>query len=95
MLAQVAMSGSPGPVVWVHGSRNRAAHTFRRWVTDIAAQHPNVQQHLYYETLWSGGTSEKYYYTGFMAVHQLLANALLPRADYYVCGPAAFIRKQM
>jgi nitric oxide dioxygenase len=94
MLEQVVTSGSARPVVWVHGSRNRAAHAFRRWVTDVVAQHPNVQEHSFYETLWPGAPVQGHY-PGFVDVHQLPAQALPAGADYYICGPAPFIRKQV
>lgn len=94
MLEQVVASGSARPVVWVHGSRNRHAHAFRQWVTEVAARHENVQQHLFYEALWPGAPVEGHY-QGIVDVRQLPARALPTAADYYICGPAPFIRKQV
>lgn len=94
MLDYLTLTRSPRQVVWVHGSRNTQVHAFRESVADLVAGYDNVQQHIFYDTL-APGLEAKNHYTGIVDLQQLNGNTLLPEADYYVCGPAPFIRKQV
>ena len=94
MLDYLTLTGSPRQVVWVHGSRNAQVHAFRKPVADLAAGYANVQQHIFCDSLAPGlGTAN--HYAGIVDLQQLNVGPLLPEADYYVCGPAPFIRKQV
>jgi nitric oxide dioxygenase len=95
MLDYLVTTGSNREVVWVHGSRNAQVHAFREPVAELAARHAQVQSHTFYDTPALGLEKEKGYYAGIVDLQQLSRAALLPEADYYVCGPAPFIRKQV
>ena len=93
MLDYLVSTGSPREVVWVHGSRNLQVHAFREPVAQLAAQYQNVQNHIFYDTL-APGPEQAGHYAGIVALQKLNGGTLMPEADYYVCGPAPFIRKQ-
>jgi nitric oxide dioxygenase len=95
MLDYLVTTGSRREVVWVHGSRNAQVHAFREPVAALAARHEQVQSHTFYDMLAPGLEQQKGYYAGIVDLQQLSNAALLPEADYYVCGPAPFIRKQV
>jgi nitric oxide dioxygenase len=95
MLEYLVATGSNREVVWVHGSRNPQVHAFREPVAQLAARHEQVQSHTFYDKLAPGLAEQPGYYAGRVDLQQLNGGTLLPEADYYVCGPAPFIRKQV
>lgn len=94
MLDHLVTIGSPRQVVWVHGSRNPEVHAFREQVAQLATHYETVQQHIFYDTL-AASQAEESCHAGIVDLQKLAASTLLPEADYYVCGPAPFIRKQV
>jgi nitric oxide dioxygenase len=94
MLEHLTMTSSPRQVVWVHGSRNAQVHAFQEQVTQLAARYENVEHHIFYDILAPGQESANYH-AGIVDLQKLNGGTLLPEADYYVCGPAPFIRKQV
>jgi nitric oxide dioxygenase len=94
MLDYLVSSGSPREVVWVHGSRDTQVHAFRETVAQLADHHEQVQHHIFYDTL-APGLEKEGYHAGFVDLNKLNGGTLMPEADYYVCGPAPFIRKQV
>ncbi|MCC3157359.1 NO-inducible flavohemoprotein [Hymenobacter sp. 15J16-1T3B] len=94
MLEHLVATGSPREIVWVHGSRNPEVHAFREPVAQLAERHANVQRHIFYdapapEQLGQG------HYQGIVDLQKLDGGSQLPEAEYYLCGPVPFIRKQV
>lgn len=94
MLEYLIETDSPRKVVWVHGSRSPQVHAFHDKVAQLADRHQNVQRYFFYDTPPAEANGE-HFHTGFVDLAQLDGGVLLPQADYYVCGPAPFIRKQV
>lgn len=94
MLDYLTSTNSARQVVWVHGSRNPQVHAFQEPVADLATSYENVEQHIFYDTL-APDQERANHYAGIVDLQQLNGGTLLPGADYYVCGPAPFIRKQV
>jgi nitric oxide dioxygenase len=94
MLEYLTLTKNPRQAVWVHGSRNPQVHAFRERVADLATRCENVAQYIFYNNLAPGQEGANYY-EGIVELQKLNGGALLPEADYYVCGPAPFIRKQV
>jgi nitric oxide dioxygenase len=94
MLEYLTLTKNPRQAVWVHGSRNPQVHAFRERVADLATRCENVEQHIFYNNLAPGQEGANHY-EGIVELQKLNGGALLPEADYYVCGPAPFIRKQV
>lgn len=94
MLDYLTTTSSPRQVVWVHGSRNAQVHAFQALVVQLAAHYEHVERHIFYDSL-AAGQERANYYEGIVDLRRLNGGTLLPDADYYVCGPAPFIRKQV
>ena len=94
MLEYLVANSSPRQVMWVHGSRNTQVHAFREPVAQLAARHEQLQHHVFYDTL-APGLEQEGFYAGIVDLQTLNGGTLMPEADYYVCGPAPFIRKQV
>lgn len=93
MLEYLAGTNSDREIVWVHGCRNRKVHAFREPLTTLEARHGKLQKHIFYDSLDEQMQVEGYN-EGVVELDKLREQAVLQDADYYVCGPAPFIRKQ-
>ncbi len=92
MLHALAAHAAPRPVWWVYGARNGRAHPFAREVRELLAQLPRARSHVRY----SRPAAPDRPGVDFDAAGRLTVTALgelgVPRdADYYLCGPTAFI----
>ncbi|MGN6660439.1 MAG: NO-inducible flavohemoprotein [Achromobacter mucicolens] len=80
---------------FVHGCRNRSVHAMREHVNDIAASRANVRKAVFYEEVGHGDQAGRDYdHQGRVDLHAIRDEAIVPGADYYLCGPAAFMRAQ-
>ncbi|GAA4442910.1 NO-inducible flavohemoprotein [Pontibacter saemangeumensis] len=93
MLEYLTSTNSDREIVWVHGCRNRKVHAFREPLTTLEAQHGTLKKHIFYDSLDEEMQVEGYY-EGIVELDKLKEQAMLRDADYYICGPAAFIKKQ-
>jgi len=67
----------------------------RDHVNDIAAGRGNVRKAVFYEEV--GHADERgrdYDHQGRVDLRAIRDDAIVPGADYYLCGPAAFMRAQ-
>ena len=92
MLHTLAVQASTRPVWWIHGARNRLDHTFAQEVRDLLAKLPHARSHIQY----SRPAATDRLGIDFDAEGRLSATVLeklgVPRnADFYLCGPAAFL----
>lgn len=94
MLEYLAANESDREIVWVHGARNRKAHAFREPITTLEEQHGKLRKHIFYDTLDKDMQVEGGYYEGVVELDRLKEEAVLQDAEYYICGPAPFIKKQ-
>lgn len=82
-------------VVFVHGARNSKVQAMRERLRDIAKSHANFRLTVYYsEPLPEDVPGKDYDYAGHVDVKAIKNEILLPDADYYICGPVAFMRAQ-
>ncbi len=80
------------PIIFIHGSLNEGVQAFRHTINALAATHSNVHIHYRYSdapapgVVRTGSVS-----TGFVDAE--LIESLVPDrdADYYFCGPQAFM----
>ncbi|MBF9254136.1 NO-inducible flavohemoprotein [Pontibacter sp. 172403-2] len=93
MLEYLTSTDSSREIVWVHGCRNKKVHAFREPLTTLEARHGKLQKHIFYDSL-DAEMQVDGYYEGIVELDLLKEEAVLEDADYYVCGPAPFIRKQ-
>src|SRR5205807_1251842 len=92
MLHALAANASPRQVWWIHGARNGREHPFAREVRDLQAKLPHVRSHVRY----SQPEATDRLGVDFDAAGRLTVTVLeelgVPReADFYLCGPAAFL----
>jgi ferredoxin-NADP reductase/MOSC domain-containing protein YiiM len=93
MLGALARAGSDRAVWWVHGARSRAEHAFAAEARDLLAELPAARSLVRY----SRPQPDDRQGHDFDEIGRIDLDALLglgvPRdADYYVCGPSAFLR---
>lgn len=95
MLATLIAERSERRVLFVHACRNGAVHAFRDWLDDVVAAHPNVAKRVYYETARDGDRlGIDFDAPGRSNPSEWLDDALVSSADFYLCGPAAFMIAQ-
>ncbi len=78
------------PIIWVHGCRNEQVHAFKDRLKELSSLNDTFQNLLFYEQIQQDRENTKIGMVDLKAIEQEI---LLPRADYYLCGPAGFIRK--
>ncbi len=95
MLATLLAARSDRAVTFVHACRDASVHAFRNWLRHAAAEHPNLKRAVFYERV---GASDRagidYDFEGRIDIGRIEESVLLPDADYYLCGPVAFMREQ-
>jgi ferredoxin-NADP reductase/MOSC domain-containing protein YiiM len=92
MLHSLAAQTSPREVWWIHGARNGQDHLFAREARDLLAKLPRARGHIQYSR---PDTTDRLG-LDFDADGRLSAAVLeklgVPRdADFYLCGPRAFL----
>ncbi|ABC38384.1 NO-inducible flavohemoprotein [Burkholderia thailandensis] len=95
MASTLVASGSEREVRFLHACRSANVHAFRDWLNDTTDAHPNVKRTVFYEEV---GPNDRvgvdHDYEGRITPAALERHALVPDADYYICGPIAFMKQQ-
>ncbi|WP_164110659.1 MULTISPECIES: NO-inducible flavohemoprotein [Sphingobacterium] len=78
------------PVTWIHGCRSEQIHAFKDRLTEISSVYQQINQHIFYEDITAPVGNR---YPGRVELDVLKNEILGSKADYYICGPAPFIRK--
>jgi nitric oxide dioxygenase len=91
MLETLVQSGSDREVTWIHGARHPEVHAFKQAVAELSDNFGGIDIHTFYDEV-EQEMDEDNFYEGFVDL-QKLDNAIVPGADYYICGPAPFIKK--
>jgi ferredoxin-NADP reductase/MOSC domain-containing protein YiiM len=92
MLHALAAQASPRPVWWIYGARNRLDHPFAREAHDLLTTLPHARSYVQY----SRPDATDRLGVDFDAAGRLTVTLLekrgVPReADFYLCGPPAFL----
>jgi nitric oxide dioxygenase len=93
MLDYLISTNSSREIIWIHGSRDNTVHAFKEQVDELHAQQERFRRHIFYDVLDDQELQEDYY-PGIVNLGHLKESAIRPDADYYICGPAPFIKKQ-
>jgi len=91
MLQALAAGRSRREVWWIHGARNRAEHAFAAEVQTLVML-PRAHSHICYSA--PGPTDRPavdFDAAGRLDVHVLQELGVPREADFYLCGPAAFM----
>ena len=93
MLGALARAGSRRAVWWVHGARNGDEHAFAAEARDLIASLPGARSHVRYSRPalddYQGRDYDK---PGRVDLDALLGLGVPREADFYLCGPALFLR---
>ncbi|HEY0332538.1 MAG TPA: NO-inducible flavohemoprotein [Stenotrophomonas sp.] len=80
---------------FVHGCRDRSTHAMKDHVNAIARDRDNVHKVVFYEHVEpTDRDGEDYDHVGRIDLHRIREVAILPDADYYLCGPLPFMGEQ-
>ncbi len=92
MLQALAAGRSRREVWWIHGARNRAEHAFAAEVQGLLKLLPGGHSHICYS---APGPADRpaidFDAAGRVDVHVLQELGVSREADFYLCGPAAFM----
>jgi nitric oxide dioxygenase len=95
MLNHLLSGNSQRQIVYVHGCRNGAVHAFRDTLNRKVAEYPNLNKVVFYEKVAEGEQQGRDYdHVGQIDLARIADQAVLPDADYYLCGPLPFMRAQ-
>ncbi|TKT92982.1 NO-inducible flavohemoprotein [Dyadobacter frigoris] len=92
MLENLIKSGSKKPKTWIHGCRDKNVHAFKDVIEYWAGEKQEVKKHIFYNQIDEQARSENLY-KGWVDLNLLDPEVLSPDAEYYICGPGAFITK--
>jgi nitric oxide dioxygenase len=96
MLEQLTTSGSQRRIVYVHGCRSGAVHAFRDTLNRLVAEHKNLSKAVFYEEVnGHDRQGQDYDHIGRIELARIADQAVLPDADYYLCGPLPFMSAQL
>jgi nitric oxide dioxygenase len=90
MLEYLIQTGKDRAITWIHGCRGFDVHAFRDNVKELGGHHKTMSIHTFYDKLEVDPTEN--YYEGYVDLDKV-KDAIAPNADYYICGPALFIKK--
>jgi nitric oxide dioxygenase len=92
MLKTIVEQGIPRRVVFVHAVRNRQVHAMSQGLSDIMSKNPQVSRAIFYEEVNEGDIKGvDYDFIGRISFRDIEDKALLPNAEYYLCGPLPFM----
>lgn len=91
MLDTLVKSGRDREVTWIHGARHPEVHAFKHAVAELSDHQGGIDVHTFYDEL-EHEPDEENVYEGYVDLEKL-SDPIVPGADYYICGPAPFIRK--
>lgn len=91
ILEAAAANGWDGDVHFVHGTQDGSTHALGDHVRSLASMCPKAKVSIFYETPRVEDTAG-YDEAGLISEAWLAANTPVESADYYLCGPKAFMR---
>merc|ERR1719375_2140628 len=97
----ISHRGDAHPIVWLHAARNGKEHAFREYVVGLAQSHPEeiITRRVWYsdatvDDVRGDHNTALYHFDGRMELAKVKPQLPLadPRALYYFCGPAPWMR---
>ncbi|OGM39564.1 flavohemoprotein [Aspergillus bombycis] len=95
MLKTIVDLGGSRRVVFIHAVRNGRVHAMKDRLAKIITENPQVHRAVFYEEVdQEDKQGVDYDFTGRADLHKIKDQAVLPDADYYICGPKLFMNAQ-
>ncbi|MDE2430577.1 MAG: NO-inducible flavohemoprotein [Burkholderiales bacterium] len=96
MLEHLMQKQAHRPVHFLHACRHGGVHAFKQRIKDLQQQHPALHSRIYYETPRAQDVLDQdYHQQGRIDLAAIAETIVQPKADYYVCGPRAFMQAQI
>jgi len=93
MLHTLAAAGSTREVWWIYGARNGAEHPFARESNELLRQLPRGCRYIVYsQASASEPCGGEFDARGHLGLDVLTRLGVPPEADFYLCGPVAFLQ---
>lgn len=92
MLKQLLSANHGHPVHFIHAARSSGLHILREEIQTLANQYPNLRLLTVYEKI--DDQDKDYHAQGYLDLAQLDKGWLPEEADFYLCGPLAFMQQQ-
>jgi ferredoxin-NADP reductase/MOSC domain-containing protein YiiM len=94
MLGALARVGSERAVWWVHGARSGAEHAFAAEARELLARLPHARSHVRYSRpRREDRRGLDFDESGRIDLDALIGLGVPRDADFYLCGPSAFLRE--
>jgi ferredoxin-NADP reductase/MOSC domain-containing protein YiiM len=93
MLHALAGMGSRQEIWWLYGARNGEEHPFARECDQLLAQLPRSSRYVVYSQSSGPGPSPRSDAQGRLAPELLIRLRVPLQADFYLCGPTAFLQE--
>ncbi|KAJ5982034.1 flavohemoprotein [Penicillium sp. IBT 35674x] len=91
----INQQGQARRVVFIHAARNGRVHAMKNDLAQIVTDNPAISRIVFYENATEGDTQgTDYDHIGRVDLGQIKDEAILPDADYYICGPQPFMKAQ-
>ena len=92
MLHALAATGSRREVWWLYGARNRAEHPFARECDELLRQLPRSRRYIVYsQASPCESLGDDFDARGHLDLDALPRLGIAREADFYLCGPSAFL----
>lgn len=89
MLETLVQKRTNQPKTWIHGCKGAPMHAFKNIIAEWSASNNTLNTHFFYDT----PADAKGVIAGWVELSHFDQEVLSPNADYYICGPAPFIKK--
>ncbi|PSK95236.1 NO-inducible flavohemoprotein [Taibaiella chishuiensis] len=91
-MLETALKDNPGQQkTWIHGCKSSDAHAFKRCLAEWNNKYNELDCHIFYDEA-APVIAAMRQYQGWVDLG-LISGIPNQKADYYLCGPAAFIKK--
>lgn len=91
----IQQQGEAREVVFIHAARNGRVHAMKQDLARITADHAAVKRIVFYEeTSDQDKQGVDYDHIGRVDLAKIKEEAVIPDADYYICGPQPFMKAQ-
>lgn len=95
MLSTIIWQRNKRPVMFIHATRNGRVHAMKDYLSQVIQDNPQVSRAIFYEEVVDSDTKGlDYDHEGRIVLDKIKDQAILPNADYYLCGPVPFMRAQ-
>lgn len=90
MLETLVQKKTAQPKIWIHGCKAENVHAFKNIIAEWSDNNDTLKSHFFYDM---PATGQNGVISGWVELSHFDKEVLSPEADYYICGPAPFIKK--